>query len=49
MLAEQNGEWTEVCRYMSLEILAACQKAAQSGKGQNSLSEAELTVEEILA
>jgi putative transposase len=29
VLAEQNDEWTECRRYMGLEILAACRKAAQ--------------------
>ena len=29
VLAEQNDEWTESRRYMGLEILAACRKAAQ--------------------
>ena len=28
VLAEQNDEWTESRRYMGLEILAACRKAA---------------------
>jgi Transposase, Mutator family len=29
VLAEQNDEWTESRRYIGLEILAACRKAAQ--------------------
>jgi hypothetical protein len=28
--AERNDEWTESRRYMGLEIVAACRKAAQS-------------------
>jgi hypothetical protein len=28
VLAEQNDEWTEVCRYMGPEILAAGRKTA---------------------
>jgi len=28
VLAEQNDEWAESCRYMGLETLAACRKAA---------------------
>ena len=35
VLAEQNDEWTESRRYMGLEILAACRKAAQTDMGQN--------------
>jgi len=34
VLAEQNDEWTESRRYMGLEILAACRKAAQPDMGQ---------------
>ena len=49
VLAEQNDEWTESRRYMGLEILAACRKAAQPAMGQNITSEAELTVEAIPA
>ncbi len=49
VLAEQNDEWTESRRYMGLEILAACRKAAQPAMGQNNTSEAELTVEAIPA
>ena len=49
VLAEQNDEWTESRRYMGLEILAACQKAAQPGMGQNITSEAGLTIEAIHA
>jgi transposase-like protein len=49
VLAEQNDEWTESRRYMGLEILAACRKAAQSAMGQNIISEAELTAEAISA
>ena len=33
VLAEQNDEWTESRRYMGLEILAACRKAAETGYG----------------
>jgi putative transposase len=49
VLAEQNDEWTESRRYMGLEILAACRKAAQPDMGKNSTSEAGLTVEAIPA
>ena len=49
VLAEQNDEWTESRRYMGLEILAACRKAAQPDMGQNTTSEAGLTVEAIPA
>ena len=48
-LAEQNDEWTESRRYMGLEILAACRKAAQPDVGQNDISEAGLTIEAIPA
>jgi putative transposase len=46
---EQNDEWTESRRYMGLEILAACRKAAQTDMGQENTSETELTVEAIPA
>jgi putative transposase len=49
VLAEQNDEWTESRRYMGLEILAACRKAAQPDMGKNSTSEAGLTVGAIPA
>src|SRR5262249_25681172 len=49
VLAEQNDEWTESRRYMGLEILAACRKAAQSDAGQNDTNEAGLTVGAIPA
>ena len=49
VLAEQNDEWTESRRYMGLEILAACRKAAQPDMGQNITSEAGLTIEAIPA
>jgi len=49
VLAEQNDEWTESRRYMGLEILAACRKAAQHDMGQNITSEAELTAGTIPA
>jgi len=49
VLAEQNDEWTESRRYMGLEILAACRKAAQPDTGQNITSEAGLTIEAITA
>jgi len=49
VLAEQNDEWTESRRYMGLEILAACRKAAQPDMGQNTTSEAGLTMEAIPA
>jgi putative transposase len=42
VLAGQNDEWTESRRYMGLEILAACRKAAQPGTGQDITSETEL-------
>jgi putative transposase len=32
VLAEQDDEWTEGSRYMSTEILAACQKTGSSLK-----------------
>ena len=44
VLAGQNDEWTESRRYIGLEILAACRKAAQPDMGQNGTSEAGLTV-----
>ena len=49
VLAEQNDEWTESCRYMGLEILAACCKAADTDMGQNITSESGLTVGAIPA
>ena len=49
VLAEQDDEWTESRRYMGLEILAACRKAAQHDMGQNITSEAELTAGTIPA
>jgi transposase-like protein len=49
VLAEQNDEWTESRRYMGLEILAACRKAAQPVMGQDITSEAGLTIEAIPA
>jgi putative transposase len=49
VLAEQNDEWTESRRYMGLEILAACRKAAQPDMGQNITSETGLTIEAIPA
>ena len=49
VLAEQNDEWTESRRYMGVEILAACRKAAQPDTGKNSTTETELTVEAITA
>jgi hypothetical protein len=47
--AAQNDEWTESRRYMGLEILAACRKAAQLDMGQDNASGAELTVGAIPA
>ena len=47
--AEQNDEWTESRRYMGLEILAACRKAAQPEMGQEKTTEAGLTIEAIPA
>jgi putative transposase len=49
VLAEQNDEWTESRRYMGLEILAACWKAAEADMGQDITSEAGLTIEAIPA
>ena len=49
VLAEQNDEWTESRRYMGLEILAACRKAADTDMGQNVTSESGLTVRAIPA
>src|SRR5208282_4928232 len=49
VLAEQNDEWTESRRYMGLEILAACRKAARPDTGQNITSEAGLTIGAIPA
>jgi putative transposase len=49
VLAEQNDEWTESRRYMGVEILAACRKAARPDTGKNGTSEAELTVGAIPA
>ena len=49
VLAEQNDEWTESRRYMGLEILAACRKAAQPDMGNNNTTEAGLTIEAIPA
>ena len=49
VLAEQNDEWAESRRYMGLEILAACRKAAQPAMGKNNSSGTGLTVEAISA
>jgi hypothetical protein len=49
VLAEQNDEWSESRRYMGLEILAACRKPARADMGQNTTSEAGLTIEAIPA
>ena len=49
VLAEQNDEWTESRRYMGLEILAACRKAAQHESTGNVTGEAGLTIEAITA
>ena len=49
VLAEQDDVWTESRRYMRLEILAACRKAAQPDMGQNTTNEAGLTIEAIPA
>jgi putative transposase len=49
VLAEQNDEWTESRRYMGLEILAACRKAAGTDMGQDITSESGLTVGAIPA
>jgi putative transposase len=44
VLAEQNDEWTEARRYMGPEILAACQKKAQTPGGN---TETDVTIEAI--
>jgi putative transposase len=49
VLAEQDDEWTESRRYMGLEILAACRKAASPDMKQDITSEAGLTIEVITA
>ena len=51
VLAEQDDEWTESRRYMGPEILAACRKAAENSKGDETgvTSDAELTIEAISA
>jgi putative transposase len=49
VLAEQDDEWTESRRYMGPEILAACRKAGNPDMGNNSTSEAGLTIEAIPA
>ena len=49
VLAEQNDEWAESRRYMGLEILAACRRAAQRDMGRDNTTEAGLTVEAISA
>ena len=49
VLAEQNDEWTETRRYMGLEILTACRKAAQPDMGKEKISEARLTAGAIPA
>jgi hypothetical protein len=43
VLAEQDDEWTEGCRYMGLEILTACRK---TGKDADT-NETEMTIEAI--
>jgi len=52
VLAEQDDEWTESRRYMSLEILAACRKAGQDGNNfevQDNISGTGLTIGAIPA
>ena len=51
VLAEQDDEWTESRRYMGPEILAACRKAAEKNKGDETkvTSDAELTIDAIPA
>jgi putative transposase len=51
VLAEQDDEWTESRRYMGPEILAACRKAADKKKGDETgvTSDTELTIEAISA
>jgi putative transposase len=49
VLAEQNDEWTESRRYMGLEILAACRKAADTDMRQNITNDSGLTAGTIPA
>jgi hypothetical protein len=49
VLAERNDDWTESRRYMGLDILAACRKAAQLDMRQNRTSKAGLTIAAIPA
>ncbi|MEV5500708.1 hypothetical protein AB0M50_35470 [Nonomuraea fuscirosea] len=48
MLAEQHDEWTESRRYLGLEVLADCRKAAER-KAQEDAADAKVTNDAIAA
>jgi transposase-like protein len=49
VLAEQNDEWEEGRRYMGLEILAECRKAATTNPDATVTCGAEVTIDAISA